>query len=115
MQYASAQTTGQSAHTVTTDPLHLNQYIAACYSIFGPARLASLTSQSLVFPGELGNPGVTISLANKTVSVMNEAGASLPFSTLGHGVSVIVCYRSDSVVVFALQSVSTGASNVRYQ
>ena len=103
---------GQSVQTSTTDPLHIGHYIAARYSIFGPAQLASVSSSSLVFPGEFNNPGLTISLANKSVSVLNEASATVPFSTLAAGTRVIVCYRNDSVVIFALQPVSTGVGNV---
>ncbi len=103
---------GQSVQTSTTDPLHIGYYIAARYSIFGPAQLASVSSTSLVFPGEFGNPGLTITLANKSVSVMNESSTAVPFSTLAAGTRVIVCYRNDSVVIFALQPVSTGVGNV---
>ncbi len=104
---------GQSVQTSTTVQTQIGYYIAAGYSIFGPAQLASVTSSSLVFPGEFGTPGLTVTLSNKTVSVLNEAGASVPFSILGPGTNVIVCYKNDSVVIFALQSGGTGVGNVQ--
>jgi hypothetical protein len=82
--------------------MQLDWYIAARYSIFGPARLASVSSSTLTFPGGYGVPGEAISLANKSVSVMNETGASVPFSALAPGTNVIVCNRSDSVVIFTV-------------
>jgi hypothetical protein len=88
--------------------MQLNWYIAARYSIFGPARLASVSSSSLAFPGGYGIPGPTVSLVNKAVSVMNEAGASVPFSALGPGTNLIVCDRSDSVVIFVVPSPEVG-------
>jgi hypothetical protein len=113
IQFGLAQGTGQSVQRPSTDPLHLDWYIAARYSIFGPAKLASTTSQRLVFPGEHGKPGVTVSLSNKTVSVMNEAGTAEPLSSLVPGTNVVVCYRKDSVVIFLVQPASTGVGNVR--
>jgi hypothetical protein len=92
--------------------MQLDWYIAARYSISGPVRLASVSSSSLSFSGGYGIPGGTLSLANKAVSVMNEAGVSLPFSVLVPGTNVIVCDRSDSVVVFTVTSTS-GVSNAK--
>ncbi|MGO9121339.1 MAG: hypothetical protein ACLQPD_27485 [Desulfomonilaceae bacterium] len=99
----------QSLPVSVPGPMQLNWYIAARYSIFGPARLASVSSSSLAFPEAYEMPGPTISLANKTVSVMNETGASVPFSALTPGTNVIVCDRLDSVVVFTVTT--TGVSN----
>ena len=99
----------QSLPVSVPGPMQLNWYIAARYSIYGPARLASVDSKGLGFPGAYEMPGATISLANKTVSVMNEAGASVPFSALTPGTNVIVCDRRDSVVVFTVTT--TGVSN----
>ena len=102
----------QALQATVPGPMQLNWYIAARYSIFGPAPLASVSSTSLSFPGGYGIPGATFSLANKSVSVMNEAGASVPFSALVPGTNVIVCDRSDSVVVFTVTA-SQGASNAK--
>ena len=98
----------QSLPVSVPGPMQLNWYIAARYSIFGPARLASVSSSSLAFPGGYGIPGPTVSLVNKAVSVMNEAGASVPFSALGPGTNLIVCDRSDSVVIFVVPSPEVG-------
>ena len=102
----------QSLPAFVPGPMQLNWYIAAGYSIFGPARLASVNSKGLGFPGAYEIPGPTISLANKTVSVMNETGASVPFSALTPGTNVIVCDRRDSVVVFTVTT-TTGVGNAK--
>ncbi|MGO9116408.1 MAG: hypothetical protein ACLQPD_02230 [Desulfomonilaceae bacterium] len=95
------QTGSQSVQSVPASipgPMQLNWYRAARYSIFGPTPLNSVDSKSLGFTGGYGLPGVTISLANKNVSVMTETGASVPFSALAPGVRVVVCDRSGSVI-----------------
>ncbi len=101
------QQRSQSSESVSAsfpDVTQLNWYIAARYSIFGPAPLESVDSKSLNFAGGHGIPGVSISLAKKNVLVMTETGASLKFSALTQGTRVTVCDRSDSVVIFVVRS-----------
>ncbi len=110
-QKTSPQKSSQSLQSLPgtiPDATNLDWYIAARYSIFGPAALSSVDSKSLVFPAKYGIPGVTVNLANKKVSVMNEAGAFVPFSTLQSGGRVIVCDRSDSVVIFTVRPAEEG-------
>ena len=101
----------QSLPVSVPGPMQLNWYIAAGYSIYGPARVASNNSKVLGFPEAYGIPGPTISLANKSVAVMNQTGASVPLSALTPGTNVIVCDRRDSVVVFIVTTL--GVSNVK--
>jgi hypothetical protein len=101
------QTSSQAVQSVPAslpDVTQLNWYIAARYSILGPVPLNSVDSKSLGFTGGYGIPGVTVSLAKKQVSVMTETGAPVPFSALAPGVRVVVCDRSDSVVIFVVRS-----------
>jgi hypothetical protein len=110
-QKATPQTTPQTSSQAVQslpasipDATKLDWYIAARYTIFGPAPLNTVNSKSLGFTGANEIPGVTISLANKTVLVMTETGATVPFSALAPGVRVTVCDRSDSVVVFIVRA-----------
>ncbi len=85
---------------LTEKAMDLDRYFAEGYSIHGPAKLHSVTAQALVFPGRDEQKGFEISLANKAVVVMDEAGNARNFSALGPGVTVTVCYRNDRVVIF---------------
>jgi len=102
----------QALQAPAPGPMQLDWYIASRYSIYGPASLSSVDSKTLAFPGGYGIPGVTISLANKSVSVMNEAGATVSFTSLKPGTRVVVCDRSDSVVVFTITT-TPGVGNVQ--
>jgi hypothetical protein len=106
-QQPAQQTRSQSPQVLPEgipDYARIDWYIAARYSVFGPVPLDTVDSKKLTFTGSRDNPGVTINLANKKVSVMSEAGASLPFSALAPGVRVTVCDRSDNVVIFVVSS-----------
>jgi hypothetical protein len=110
-QKATPQTSSQAVQSVPAslpDVTQLNWYIAARYSILGPVPLNSVDSKSLGFTGGYGIPGVTVSLANKRISVMTETGVPVPFSALAPGVRVVVCDRSDSVVIFIVRSPEAG-------
>jgi hypothetical protein len=98
----SSQTQQYLPTSVPTDPTRLDWFIAARYSVFGPASLNSVNSKSLGFARGYGLPALTINLTNKNVKVMNQAGASLPFSALEQGGRVIVCDRRDSVVIITV-------------
>ncbi len=114
-QQPAQQTRSQSPQVLPEgipDYARIDWYIAARYSVFGPAPLDSVDSKKLTFAGSHDIPGVTINLANKKISVMNEAGASMPFSSLAPGVRVTVCDRSDSVVIFVVSS--RGSTNAVY-
>ncbi len=103
--------TGQALSQQMSDPLHINEYIAAHYSIFGPAKLLSVNSSSLVFPGAQGSQNFTISLANKNVSVKDVSGGAESFGALTAGTNVIVCQKSDSAIILIVPS-HGGSSNV---
>ena len=102
-QKTSSQKSSQSQQylpiDVPTGPLQLDWFIAARYSVFGPASLTSVDSKSLSFARGYGVAPLTFNLTNKNVTVMNQTGASLPFSSLEQGTRVIVCDRRDSVVI----------------
>ncbi len=89
--------------------IDLDQYVAEGYAIHGPYVLQSVSPKALVFPGRNGKKGIEISLANKPVVVMDAAGNIKSFSALGPGVSVLVCYRKDRVVIY-LVSAAKGRS-----
>ena len=113
-QKTSTQKSSQSVQSVQApvpQGLQLSWYIAARYSIFGPASINSVNSKSLGFARGYGRAGITINLSNKNVSVMDEAGISVPFSSLAPGVRVIVCDRSDSVVIITVRPAE--ASNAK--
>jgi len=46
--------------------------------------------------------GLEISLANKTVVVMDPSGTVRKLTALGPGVPVIVCHRKDRVVIYVV-------------
>jgi hypothetical protein len=92
-------------------PIDLDRYFAEGYSIQGPTVLDSVSSQALVFPGRHGLKGLTISLANKSVVVMDAAGNVKSFSALAPGVSVLVCHRSDRVVIYLVSAAKGGPRN----
>ena len=98
----------QALQASVPGPMQLDWYRAARYSIYGPASLFSVDSKGLGFPGGYGIPGKTVSLANKNISVMDEAGAPVSFTSLKPGTNVLVCDRSDSVVVFTVSSPEAG-------
>ena len=75
-------------------PMDLERYLAEGYSIHGPAKLDSVTPQGLVFPGEHEQKGLEISLANKAVVVMDQAGNTGNLRALVPGTAVTVCYRN---------------------
>jgi hypothetical protein len=95
----------------TAGPIDLDRYFAEGYSIQGPTVLDSVSTQALVFPGRHGLKGLTISLANKTVVVMDAAGNLKSFSALGPGVSVLVCHRSDRVDIYLVSAAKGGPRN----
>jgi len=103
----------QALQATVPGPMQLEWYIAARYSTFGPAALASVNSNSLAFAGSYSSsPDVTVSLTGKAVSVVNAAGVSVSFGALAPGTNVIVCNRSDSVVVFIVTPTG-GANNAK--
>jgi hypothetical protein len=92
-------------------PIDLDRYFAEGYSIHGPAVLDSVSARALVFPGRQGQKGLTISLANKALVVMDSTGNVRNFSALAPGVSVLVCHRSDRVVIYLLSAPKGRARN----
>jgi hypothetical protein len=104
-QKTSPQKSSQSLESLQApilDATRLDWFIAARYSVFGPASLNSVNSTSLGFARGYGLPALTFNLTNKNVAVINQAGASLAFSALEPGVRVIVCDRRDSVVIITV-------------
>jgi hypothetical protein len=94
-------------------PMDLERYFAEGYSIYGPAKLDSVSSKALVFPGEHDQKGLTISLLNKAVVVMDQAENAKSLRALGQGVSVIVCSRQDRVVIFIVTPQQGRSRHVR--
>jgi hypothetical protein len=77
----------------------INRLIADRHSCSGPTKLISVTPQGLVFPGKDDENPMTISLAGKSVTVMDQAGNTQSLSALRSGIRVIVCQKADSMVV----------------
>jgi|GEM_PF-5756752 len=104
---AWAQSKPQTAPAVKPAPVPqlptvvtIDKLIADRFSCFGPAKLKTVTSQSLIFPGkEVDEDGLTISLTGRTVSVTDQVGNTQSLTALRSGTRVVVCQRTDKVVV----------------
>ena len=103
----------QSATPAPTAPqvgLDLSRYVTEGYTVIGRVNLASVNSQKLSFPGDEKNKGMEIILTGKQVSVMDEAGLPIAFSSLRPGTEVYVCYKASSVVIYVASAGRIGGS-----
>jgi hypothetical protein len=89
----------QQLTELPTGPLTVDRLVTLRYSCFGPARIYSISPQAIVFGGEHGQTGLTINIAGKPMTVMDEAGNKKTVA-LRSGTYVTVCSRADGVVVF---------------
>jgi hypothetical protein len=90
----------QQLPQLPTGPVTPDQLIAQQYACFGPAQIDSASPQAIVFGGKHGQPGLTISVAGKPMTVMDEAGNIKSRGSLRSGTWVTVCSRADSVIVY---------------
>jgi hypothetical protein len=95
----AAKTQTQQLTELPTGIVTVDQLIAQRYSCFGPARIDSISPQAIVFGGEHGQTGLTINIAGKPMTVMDEAGNKKTVA-LRSGTLVTVCSRADSVMVY---------------
>ncbi len=109
-----AQTTPvQSATPAPTGSqvgLDLSRYVTDGYTVIGRISLASVNAQKISFPGDEKNKGMEIILTGKQVSVMDEAGQPMAFSSLRRGTEVYVCYKASSVVIYVASTGRMGVS-----
>jgi hypothetical protein len=90
--------------------LDLSRYVTEGYTVVGRINLASVNAQKLSFPGDEKNKGMEIILTGKQVSVMDEAGHPIAFSSLRPGTEVYVCYKASSVVIYVASAGRIGGS-----
>ncbi len=89
---------------------NLNRYITQGYTVIGRTRLASVNAQKISFPGDEKNKGAEIVLTGKQVSVIDETGLPVTFSSLRPGTEVYVCYKASSVVICVVSDSKVGVS-----